>query len=175
MIKIFFSLFFSEQKMLTVNDCSRLICHHRSRFLFFRCACSAADASIIKDCAEGRVPLHSLETLTSEHPPGSKKPVHSAESLSRAADLRRSAIEMRTGCSLNGLVRPNATEAGKQLGAVLQRAHGVCCENVMGFVALPVGVVGPIKVDDADFHVPLATVEGALVASAARGSSNACD
>lgn len=46
-------------------------------------------------------------------------------------------------------------------------------EGFAGFVTLPIGIVGPLKVKgqeaDGDFYVPLATTEGALVSSVARG------
>lgn len=48
---------------------------------------------------------------------------------------------------------------------------GACCENVIGCVRLPVGLVGPLKIDDQDIYVPLATTEGCLVASTSRGLS----
>lgn len=51
------------------------------------------------------------------------------------------------------------------------RVVGACCENVIGYVRIPVGLVGPLKLDDFTTLVPLATTEGCLVASTKRGLS----
>lgn len=48
---------------------------------------------------------------------------------------------------------------------------GACCENVVGCVRLPVGLVGPLILDNETIYVPLATTEGCLVASTSRGLS----
>ncbi len=47
-------------------------------------------------------------------------------------------------------------------------------ENFIGTVKMPVGIIGPLRINGlnahGDFHVPLATTEAALVASYARGA-----
>jgi hydroxymethylglutaryl-CoA reductase (NADPH) len=59
-------------------------------------------------------------------------------------------------------------------GAAIGAAHAKgTCENVVGFVGVPLGLAGPLKIQGVhargDFIVPLATTEGALVASFSRG------
>ncbi|KAI0371286.1 3-hydroxy-3-methylglutaryl-coenzyme A reductase [Pilatotrama ljubarskyi] len=49
------------------------------------------------------------------------------------------------------------------------RVMGACCENVIGYMPLPLGIAGPLKIDGLMYPIPMATAEGTLVASASRG------
>jgi hydroxymethylglutaryl-CoA reductase (NADPH) len=82
----------------------------------------------------------------------------------RAVELRNTAIEKLTRTSLGEL--RNYTIDPEP---VSQRN----IENMIGAVQVPVGIAGPLRVNGeyavGDFYIPLATTEGALVASASRG------
>ena len=105
---------------------------------------------LVSDMAAGKLRFHQL-------------PAHL--SAREKADVRRRALEERLGLKLDnmGHYSFDAERASKQN-----------CENMIGVAQVPVGVIGPLRlsgefVDDEEVFVPLATTEGALVASANRG------
>lgn len=83
--------------------------------------------------------------------------------LERAVKIRRMIVERKTGLVgvLNSLPFQNYD---------YKKIHGQCCENVIGYVQVPLGVAGPILVNGESRYLPLATTEGALVASTSRGA-----
>lgn len=95
-------------------------------------------------------------------------PQHKLESqvgdLERAVEIRRRYVMEQYG----GDVEKGLSALPHQ-GMDYEKVLGQCCENVVGFVQIPVGTAGPLRLDGKEFLVPLATTEGALVASTHRG------
>ncbi|MFQ5527292.1 MAG: hydroxymethylglutaryl-CoA reductase [Thermoanaerobaculia bacterium] len=83
-----------------------------------------------------------------------------------AARLRRAALERMRGVSLERIGEFSLDAA---------RAASRHCENFIGAAQVPVGITGPLSVrgrhvsPDEDLYIPLATTEGALIASTNRG------
>jgi len=84
--------------------------------------------------------------------------------LERAVRIRRMIVETELGNSgaLTSIPFQNYDDYHK--------IDGQCCENVIGYIQVPLGVAGPILVNGETHYLPLATTEGALVASTSRGA-----
>ena len=106
---------------------------------------------LVQEIVEGQRRLHELpESLPPEV----------------AATVRRRAVARMTGANL---------EMVGQYGLDAARASSRHCENFIGATQIPLGVTGPLKIrgrwvnETEVLYVPMATTEGALVASVNRG------
>lgn len=83
---------------------------------------------------------------------------------SEAIEIRRKAVEKLTGAALDAL-------GAYAIDAESSSKRNI--ENMIGAVQIPVGIAGPLAVEgeyaNGAFYIPLATTEGALVASVNRG------
>ena len=112
------------------------------------------DSELVDLSLRGKIPGYALEKTL--------------EDKTRAVKIRRSVIS-RT---------PQTAEVTAKLEKSMlpyehfdyDRVHGACCENVIGYMPLPVGVAGPITIDGKSYFLPMATTEGVLVASTSRGA-----
>ena len=89
----------------------------------------------------------------------------------RAVDVRRLACNSKLAALGNdGALDKLPSEPSLDYG----RVHGANCEIVVGYVPLPVGLVGPLTLNNKSVFVPMATTEGCLVASTNRGAKAIC-
>lgn len=112
-----------------------------------------SDQEVVGMSLRGKIPGYSLERALKDH--------------TRAVKIRRSIISRTKATSdLTGsLERSKLPYAGYNW----ERVFGACCENVIGYLPLPVGVAGPLVIDGQSYFIPMATTEGVLVASTSRG------
>ena len=113
---------------------------------------------LMSSCSEGAPKFHLLES----------KFLQSAKDDEEICDPFTRAVQERI--KIMGIKQINAEGSPEEF---YKAVYGRCCESVIGSISIPVGVVGPIPLIGGaaarNIYVPLATVEGALVASVNRG------
>ncbi|WBW75214.1 3-hydroxy-3-methylglutaryl-CoA reductase Hmg1 [Schizosaccharomyces osmophilus] len=110
---------------------------------------SLNDEEVIQLVVARKIPLYALERILKD--------------IVRAVVIRRAAVSRSS--------RTKTLEASNcpVYHYDYSRVLNACCENVIGYIPLPLGVAGPIIIDGKPYYVPMATTEGALVASTMRG------
>ncbi|XP_037796115.1 3-hydroxy-3-methylglutaryl-coenzyme A reductase-like [Penaeus monodon] len=102
-----------------------------------------------------------VQMVEKKHVPGYKLETVLGDPL-RAVAIRRSVVAPHTASQ-------NSLETLPFDHYDYTKVMGVCCENVIGYVPVPVGVAGPLLVNGKKYMIPMATTEGCLVASTNRG------
>jgi hydroxymethylglutaryl-CoA reductase (NADPH) len=107
---------------------------------------------IIEKLVNGELKLHEIDGYTAD--------------VQEAVEMRREFIEKVSGVNL-----PHISHSSLDMAEAMKRN----IENPIGTVQIPVGLVGPLHLNGnyarGEYYVPLATSEGALVASVNRGCS----
>lgn len=120
------------------------------------------DEELIDLSLRGKIPGYAIEkTLEDE------SLMTRLESFTRAVKIRRAVVSRTPATNeiTNLLESSKAPYKHYNYGLV----HGACCENVIGYLPLPLGVAGPLDIDGHSYFLPMATTEGVLVASTSRG------
>lgn len=107
---------------------------------------------IINKLASGEIKLHEIEKYT--------------QSIPEAVEIRRKFMETISSSGLDNV---------SHFSLDMEEAMKKNIENPIGAIQIPVGIAGPLKINgeyaEGEYYVPLATSEGALVASVNRGCS----
>ncbi|KAF8732615.1 hypothetical protein AX14_004163 [Amanita brunnescens Koide BX004] len=104
-----------------------------------------------------------LLTQTGKIAPYALEKVMGPKALERAVKIRRAIISRASLTkTLEGSDVPFSSYD-------YSRVLGACCENVVGYIPIPLGIAGPLKIDGTMYPIPMATAEGTLVASTSRG------
>ena len=110
------------------------------------------EKEIIDKLLNGEIKLHQIEKYT--------------ENIDESVDMRRKFAEAVSNTKLDHLSNYSLS---------MEEAVKRNIENPIGTVQIPVGIAGPLEVHgehaEGDYYIPLATSEGALVASVNRGFS----
>ena len=143
-----------KDQQRSLLDCEQLVKSKQAAFL--------NDRELTDLAVRGKIPFHALEK-TLENPAAMSR----LDSLTRAVKIRRALVSRtpatsETSTLLEGSLLPFR-------GLNYENVHGACCENVIGYLPLPVGVAGPLNIDGRPYFLPMATTEGVLVASTSRG------
>ena len=88
-------------------------------------------------------------------------------SLTRAVKIRRTLVSRTPATSSFSSLLETSKLPYQDYN--YENVHGACCENVIGYMPIPVGVAGPMIIDGQPYYLPMATTEGVLVASTNRG------
>jgi len=138
----------------TQQDCEQMIKDKMAAFL--------NDKELSEMTVLGKIPGYALEK-TLENPSVMTR----LASLTRAVKIRRALVSRTPATAENSRLLERSKLPYENYN--YENVHGACCENVVGYMPIPVGVAGPMIIDGRHYYLPMATTEGVLVASTNRG------
>ncbi|KAJ5933460.1 hypothetical protein N7454_005789 [Penicillium verhagenii] len=144
-----------QESTRTAAECELMLKEKRAPML--------TDDELISLSLRGKLPGYALEKSMEDENLMSR-----VDAFTRAVKIRRSVVSRTPATSgiTSSLEHSKLPYQGYNYGLV----HGACCENVVGYLPLPLGVAGPINIDGQNYFIPMATTEGVLVASTSRGA-----
>jgi hydroxymethylglutaryl-CoA reductase (NADPH) len=154
----------SSHKKIQPPAASTPVCSDPSSF---KTTTTAAVPSNLKDLPDVEIAQLVLDNVVKDHE------LEKRLDPFRAVDVRRIA----TAQKLKAVLPPSSGAAFNPLAKLpsgpsldYSKVFGANCETVIGYVPLPVGMVGPLTLNAQSVYIPMATTEGCLVASANRGA-----
>ncbi|MCJ1320407.1 3-hydroxy-3-methylglutaryl-coenzyme A (HMG-CoA) reductase isozyme [Xylographa vitiligo] len=144
----------ASQHGRTPADCEQIVRENM--------AATLSDHELLALAVRGIIPAHALEKTLDD-----PKVMTKLASLTRAVKIRRGLISRNPATAETSTLLEGSKLPYEDYN--YENVHGACCENVIGYLPLPLGVAGPLVIDGQSFYLPMATTEGVLVASTNRG------
>lgn len=129
----------------TLQECEALLKEKKAKYL--------NDEELVELSLRGKIPGYALEKTLGD--------------MTRAVKIRRSLVSRTHATRDTSTFLEHSKLPYEHFD--YERVFGACCENVIGYMPLPIGVAGPLMIDGQNYFLPMATTEGVLVASASRG------